>query len=86
MAVAITAKDLTDNFSSEMRKGYIAGLVDMHSYDAVLAGDRERARCISDAFYRNDELLAQLVDAMLAFPEKEPVQVLVVMMNKACGS
>lgn len=54
---AITAKDLTSGFSDEMGKGYITGMVDMLSYQAVLQGNRERAICINNAFYRDDATL-----------------------------
>lgn len=69
-----------------MGKGYITGMVDMLSYQAVLQGNRERAICINNAFYRDDATLKRVVDAMFAFPDKQPVQVLIVVLNKACGS
>lgn len=85
-AFAITAKDLTDGLSEEMGKGYITGMVDMLSYQAVLDGNREQAICINNAFYRDDATLKRVVDAMFEFPDKQPVQILIVVLNKACGS
>lgn len=83
-AHAITAKELMTGMSDEMSKGYISGLVDMLSYKAILDKDRPRARCINDSFYRNDAMLKTVVDAMYAFPDKEPVAIVVVVMNKVC--
>ncbi|MCB1380911.1 MAG: hypothetical protein KDK89_21465 [Alphaproteobacteria bacterium] len=72
--------------SDEASNGYITGMVDMLSYQAVLQGNREQASCINNAFYRDEATLKRVVDAMFAFPDKQPVQVLIVVLNKACGS
>lgn len=84
LAHAITAKKLMTGMNKDERNGYISGLVDMLSYQAVLTKDRPRARCINDSFYRNDAMLKRVVDAMYAFSDKEPVAILIVVMNKAC--
>mgnify|MGYP007077462711 CR=1 FL=1 len=70
--------------NEDRRNGYLTGLVDMLSYQAVLSGDRSKARCISDAFYRDTDMLKRVIDAMLSFPDREPVAILIVVMNKAC--
>lgn len=84
-AAAITARELMNGMKPDERNGYLAGMVDMLSYQAVLAGTKQRARCINDAFYRNDTMLKRVLDAMHAFPDREPVAILVVVMNKQCG-
>jgi hypothetical protein len=84
-ATAITSQDVTSRMSADMSKGYVAGLVDMLSYEAVLESNRDRAQCIVDAFYRNDSVPGKVADAMLAFPDKEPAIVLIAVMKQICG-
>lgn len=67
------------------RNGYIIGMVDMLSYQAVLAGNRPRAQCITNAFYGDDATKKRVLDVMHAFPDREPVAILIVVMNKQCG-
>lgn len=83
-ALAITAKDLTERMNEDRRFGYLSGLVDMLSYKAVLDGDRAQGRCIIDAFYRDNTMQKRIIDALLSFPDREPVAILIVVMNKTC--
>lgn len=84
-AFAITADDLMNKMGQDERNGYMSGLVDMLSYQSVLDGDRPKAQCINDTFYRDQDGLKYVVDAMFAFPDKEPVAILIVAMKKKCG-
>jgi hypothetical protein len=45
-AAALSARDVMEKMSKEERYSYLIGLAHMHSYHAVLAGDRPRATCI----------------------------------------
>jgi hypothetical protein len=86
-AFAITAKDVMEKMTEKQRFGYITGLVDMLSYQHLLSGNRERAQCISNAFYgRNEEAWHKLVDTFGRYPDKAPEGLVVVLMKHACGS
>lgn len=68
------------------RFGYVTGLVDMLSYQHVLAGNQERAKCISDAFYKKSDDAWRLVGETFGkYPDKAAEGLIVVLMNRACG-
>ena len=69
--------------SPDTQKGYIAGMVDMLSYQFVLAGDRKHAQCVSDSFYSDEKMPGHIADVMAAFPDKDSVTVIVVVMREA---
>jgi hypothetical protein len=54
-AGAVTAKDVLKKMGDKERFSYVTGLVDMLSYQSVLAGNRDRAECISNEFYKKTE-------------------------------
>jgi len=84
-AHAIAARDVMEMPTQE-RFSYITGLVDMLSYQHVLSGDRVRAECITNAFYsQKKETWDRVHDTMLAFPDKAPEGLIVVLMKKQCG-
>jgi hypothetical protein len=86
-ALAITAKDVMEKMTDKERFGYVTGLVDMLSYQFVLAGNRTRAECISKAFYGDTEATWKLlVSTFEKFSDKAPEGLVVVLMNRACGS
>jgi hypothetical protein len=82
---AITAKDVTEKMSEKERFGYLTGLVDMLSYQSLLAGDRKRAECVSSAFYKTDGTQKQIVDALYSLPDKAPEGIVILVINRACG-
>jgi hypothetical protein len=85
-ARAITAKDVLEKMTDKERFGYVTGLVDMLSYQSILAGNRTRAECISNAFYGKTEETWQSVMATFGkFSDKAPEGLVVVLMNRACG-
>lgn len=84
-ASAITARDVTDKMPKEERFGYLTGIVDTLSYQELLSGNRERAMCISDAFYKDQAGMEKIINALHAFPDKPPVAIVIVTMNKACA-
>jgi hypothetical protein len=86
-AFAITAKDVLEKMTDKERFGYVTGLVDMLSYQSVLAGNRARAECVSKTFYENTEATWKLVVATFEkYSDKSPEGLIVVVMNRACGS
>jgi hypothetical protein len=85
-ASAITARDVMESMTQKERFGYVTGLADMLSYQYVLAGDRPRAECITNAFYSQKEGTWKLVyDAFKRFPDKAPEGLVVVLMKQTCG-
>ena len=86
-AFAITAKDVMQKMEEKERFGYVTGLVDMLSYQALLAGDKKRAQCIADAFYgQKDRTWPLLFKTFGKYPDKAPEGLVVVLMNHACGN
>lgn len=51
----------------------------------VLAGDQKHALCVNDAFHGNKKMIGHIVDVMAAFPDKDPVTIIVVLMRQVCG-
>lgn len=86
-AHAITAKDVMEKMAQEERFGYVTGLIDMLSYQALLAGNQARAKCISDAFYgKKDATMRLLYQSFGQYSDKSPEGIVVVIMNRACGN
>jgi hypothetical protein len=86
-ARAITAKDVLEKMTEKERFSYVTGLVDMLSYQSVLAGNRSRAECITTAFYsKTEETWRLMVSTFEKFSDKNPEGLVVVLMNRACGS
>jgi hypothetical protein len=86
-AVAITAKDVMEKMTEKERFGYVTGLIDMLSYQHLLSGNRERAQCISNAFYgKKDEAWHMLFETFGRYPDKAPEGLVVVLMKRACGN
>jgi len=85
-ARAITAKDVLEKMTDKERFSYVTGLVDMLSYQSVLAGNGQRAGCISNAFYsKTEETWRLIVSTFEKFSDKSPEGLVVVLMNRACG-
>jgi hypothetical protein len=88
-AVALVSQDVTEKMSHDQRFGYLAGLVDMNAYQAALSGNKERAKCIVDAFYANaskdDDPWRRLLDALRQYPDKRPESIVVLLIQKTCG-
>lgn len=85
-ALAIDASDVMQKMTEKERFGYLTGLVDMLSYQYVLAGNADRARCISDAFYKKPEDMSRtVVETFAKHPDKPAEGLIVVLMNRACG-
>ena len=86
-AFAITAKDVMEKMTEKERFGYVTGLVDMLSYQSLLAGNRQRAQCIADAFYgKKNETWQTLFAVFGKHPDKAPEGLVTVVMNHACGA
>lgn len=86
-ALAISASDVMEKMTEKERFGYLTGLVDMLSYQHVLAGNQGRAKCISVAFYKKPDDAWRLVGETFAkFPDKAAEGLMVVLMNRSCGS
>jgi peptide methionine sulfoxide reductase MsrA len=85
-AKAITAKDVLEKMTEKERFGYITGLVDMLSYQSVLAGNRTRAECVSKTFYDNAESSWKLLVALFEkYADKSPEGLVIVFMTRSCG-
>lgn len=84
-AFAITAKDVLEKMADKERFGYLTGLVDMLSYQSLLGGDRKRAECISDAFYKEDAMAKRIFEAFSRFPDKSPEGLVILLFKQSCG-
>lgn len=85
-ASAITAGDVMEKMTEKERFGYLSGLVDMLSYQALLSGDQPRAKCMVDHFYgRKDKSWASVFAAFGRYPDKAPEGLVVLLARKACG-
>lgn len=83
---AITARDVMEKMEQKERFGYLTGLIDMMSYQALLAGDRARAECISKAYYgKQKEMWERMFETFGKYPEKAPEGLVVVLMKRECG-
>lgn len=85
-AMALTAQDVMQKMSTTERFGYLTGLVDMLSYQYVLAGDRKRAKCITAKFYDDKAMQSRIFKVFERYPDKAPEGIMVLLMNKACGA
>ncbi len=86
-AFATTAQDVLEKMTDKERFGYVTGLVEMLSYQSILSGNRVRGQCISDAFYGKPKEAWLSIMAMFdKYPDKAPEGLVIVHMNRACGS
>lgn len=84
-ALAITARDVMEKMEQKERYSYLTGLIDMMSYQALLGGDRTRAECISNAFYKRGEMPARILETFGKHLDKAPEGLVVVLMKRECG-
>jgi hypothetical protein len=88
-AAALTAREVTGKMTPDQKSGYLAGLADMTVFQAALAGDKTRAQCIYDAFYkdigRQGDAWQRLDDALRDFPDKRAESILFLLVQKICG-
>jgi hypothetical protein len=87
-AAAVTADDVMKKMSRDERFGYVSGLIDMLSYQIALSGDKSRAKCVTDAFFRkkeDNEAWQKLVAAFERFPDRSAEAIVFVLMKQACG-
>ena len=75
-----------EKMGKDERWGYLTGLVDMMSYQALLRGDKTRARCITDWFYEDEATAKKVFATLLHFPDKSPESILILTAKKACGA
>ena len=84
-ANALPARDVMEKMPEQQRTGYLFGLVDMLSYQSILAGNRQQAECIIAA--ANDSAkLETMFKAFDRYPDKAAEGIVVLLMNRACGS
>lgn len=84
-AAAITARDVMEKMEQKERYGYLTGLVDMMSYQTLLAGDKTRAECISKAFYSRNDMTTRILETFSKYPDRAPEGLIVVLMKRECG-
>jgi len=67
--------------------GYLSGMLDMLTYQASIGGNKEKANCIVETYYRSgrDKALEKMLAAFELLPEKYPASIVTVLVNKACG-
>lgn len=81
----LTGEELIRDFSGTDRFNYIAGLVDMYSYEAVLENDRARAECITNWFFHSGSKAMNTVDQVLkTYPERQAAPIVVILANREC--
>lgn len=85
-AQAITADDVLEKMGDKERWGYLTGLIDMMSYQEVLAGNEARAQCISDWFYNQDETVPRIFATLSRYSNLAPEGILIQMAKNACGA
>jgi hypothetical protein len=84
-AGAITALDVMEKMSKEERFSYITGLVDMLSYQSILAKNKKRAECIATSFYKSKDMQRKILNVFGRYPNKAPEGLVILLMNKACS-
>ena len=84
-AAAITARDVMEKMEQKERFSYLTGLIDMMSYQVLLAGDRVRAECISKAFYSRNDMSVRILETFSKYPDKAPEGLVAALMKRECG-
>lgn len=75
-----------EKMTEKERFSYVTGLADMLSYQYLLAGNRDRAKCVSDAFYGSDkQTWSKVYEAFGRFSDKAPEGLVILLMKNACG-
>lgn len=73
-----------DRMSSDQRIGYLAGTVEMAAFLSGLAGNADRADCLTSWFYEQDGT-ETIVAALSQYRDRQALPVLHLLMNRACG-
>jgi hypothetical protein len=78
-----------EKMAEKERFGYLTGLIDMLAYQAGVAGNTARMKCINDTYYRDPSPKAEAWETLFAtfgrFPDKQPATILILLADKACG-
>ena len=82
-AAALKAADVLA-MNSDQSTGYLFGSMEMASFLAYVAGDKERSRCISQ-WFNEKRGLSQILEAMEAFKDQQAQPLIYTMMKRACG-
>lgn len=83
---ALTAREVMQEMPEQKRFSYLSGIVDTLSYQSLLDGNRQRAECIVNAFYKDKDGLGRIINMLYAYPDKGPVAILLVALKKECAS
>ena len=86
-ASAFTGKEVMEVFSYSERSLYVAGLIDMAAYDQAVLGDTDRADCIVDWFYSDDQgasTLSRIEQAATNFPDEHLDRIVTALIRRAC--
>jgi imidazolonepropionase-like amidohydrolase len=85
-ASSITAEDVMKKMSKEERFSYLTGLVDMLTFNAAESGNDAKAKCLTNAFYRDEKNAAwkSLYDAFDKSPGRPPASLMAVVAKQVC--
>ena len=84
-AAAITTTDVNERMDSAEGSAFIAGAVDMYSHMAARNGDRQRADCAVEWYFRTDGAVAEVFGVFENTPDRDAVAVIEVLINRHCG-
>ncbi|WP_297339184.1 hypothetical protein [Pseudophaeobacter sp.] len=88
-AAALTAREVTENMSSDAQFAYISGVVDGLAFARWLAHDRDDTgmQCILDWFYRSDqrERFNARMDWFEQHPDQQVSTLMYALIREECG-
>lgn len=83
-AYALTGGDILDKMNSDQRGSYLAGSVEMAAFLTSLEGNKERASCIMDWYYKQNGI-DSIVAMLSKYKDRQALPVLQVLIKRACG-
>lgn len=83
-AEAITAGDFLDRMTTAERTAFIDGAIEMLSYQHAKAGDKQKASCVIDWYYRGGPGPEQIPPAFSKNKGLPAVGILATLINRRC--
>jgi hypothetical protein len=82
--LALTGADVLQKMSADERSGYLAGNIDMAAQLIFRDGKHERSTCIFNWYYKGGGV-AQVLQALERFKDKQVQPVIYALIDRACG-
>jgi hypothetical protein len=84
-ALAITAGDVMDKMNGDQRSSFLSGAVDMAAHLYAINGNREKADCAVNWYFRTEGSLREVYKFLDAHKDKDAVGILSILINRHCG-